>query len=101
MLFFRNVRKVLVQSGGFCLLLPLHALAAEPFTEEAALRGILYIPNQTETVGQGVAFADLDDDGDPDIVLLGDATGVIGIYENDGAGFSLTAPPVPASASFF
>ena len=86
MLFSKNARQVLVQAGGVCLLLSLYAPAAEPFTEEAALRGISYIPNQTETVGQGVAFADLDDDGDPDIVLLGDGNGIIGIYENDGTG---------------
>lgn len=57
-----------------------------PFTEEAAARGISYVPDQIIQFGEGVAFADLDADGDADIVVLGDASGKIGVYENDGAG---------------
>jgi hypothetical protein len=60
--------------------------AAEPFTEEAALRGINYISMQSSAHGQGLAFADLDGDGDPDVLLLGRGDGVVGVYENDGTG---------------
>jgi hypothetical protein len=57
-----------------------------PFTDEAMARGIDYVPNQVIQFGEGVAFADLDGDGDADIVVLGDAAGRIGVYENDGTG---------------
>ncbi|MFT5052360.1 MAG: hypothetical protein ACI8QZ_003793, partial [Chlamydiales bacterium] len=36
--------------------------------------------------GAGVAFADLDMDGDPDVVLLGNGHRTVGIFENDGIG---------------
>jgi hypothetical protein len=58
-----------------------------PFTEEAVARGIVYTPNQTQAWGDGIAFVDLDDDGDPDVVVIGRANGTMGIYENDGAGY--------------
>ena len=86
MLFFKYAREVLVQASGVCLLLSLYAPAAEPFTEEATLRGIDYIPMQTHTHGQGLAFIDLDGDGDPDAVMVGRIDGVVGVYENDGTG---------------
>lgn len=63
-----------------------------PFTEEAIARGINYTVEQMGTFGCGVAFADLDGDGDPDLITLGKATTgplipwTAGIYENDGAG---------------
>jgi len=57
-----------------------------PFTEEAAARGLDYVPNQPQQFGYGVGFADLDADGDPDVVAIGAAGGVIGVFENDGTG---------------
>jgi hypothetical protein len=60
--------------------------APDPFTEEAADRGIEYITDQAQAFGQGLAFADLDDDGDPDVILIGRADGLVGVYENDGTG---------------
>jgi len=62
------------------------AWGQEPFTEEALARGVNYTPTQINTSGHGMAFADLNDDGYPDIILVGRANGVIGFYENDGTG---------------
>jgi len=63
------------------------AAAQTPFTEEAQLRGVTYITDQDNAFGEGMAFVDLDDDGDPDLVLLGRADGLVGVYENNGYGF--------------
>lgn len=57
-----------------------------PFTEEAVARGIDYVSTQTSAAGVGFAFADLDGDGDPDIIVTGAMSGLVGVYENDGAG---------------
>ncbi len=57
-----------------------------PFTEEAAARGVSYVPDQQQPFGDGITFADLDADGDPDIVAIGASGGVIGVFENDGTG---------------
>ncbi len=62
------------------------ATGPPPFTEEAAARGIRYTPMQPLPFGEGLAFADLDGDGDEDIVLLGASSSRIGLYENDGRG---------------
>jgi len=59
------------------------------FTEEAASRGVLFQVDQIWDVvpfGDGLGFMDLDDDGDDDLVVLGDATGKVGIFENRGDG---------------
>jgi hypothetical protein len=76
---------VLFTGGG-----PVLAGAATPFTEEAISRGINYVvPNvlSIERFGRGLAFVDLDNDGDPDVVVTGRADHVVGIYENDGNGY--------------
>ncbi|MHC5001929.1 MAG: FG-GAP-like repeat-containing protein [Planctomycetota bacterium] len=81
--------------------------APQSFTEEAIARGLQYEVVQGdwgEQFGCGVAFADLDRDRDPDIVLLGAADGRVGVYENDGAGSftdrglesGIAAQPVPS-----
>ncbi|MHC4947287.1 MAG: FG-GAP-like repeat-containing protein [Planctomycetota bacterium] len=64
--------------------------AAEPFTEEAEARGINFTVSSRAPYGAGAAFADLDGDGDPDLVLVGRHGGgiasTIAIYENNGHG---------------
>lgn len=61
-----------------------------PFTEEAIPRGLLYImqgwPQVSGYLGMGCGFADLDGDGDQDIIIIGAADGHVGIFENDGTG---------------
>lgn len=60
-----------------------------PFTEEGAARGLLYYVAAPQTLGIygfGSGFADLDGDGDPDLVAIGRNDGAIGIFENDGTG---------------
>ncbi len=62
----------------------------EPFTQEAVARGLAYIlPSNPPGgyLGFGCGFADLDGDGDADVVILGAADGHVGIFENDGTGF--------------
>ncbi|HEY3243957.1 MAG TPA: FG-GAP-like repeat-containing protein [Phycisphaerae bacterium] len=96
-----SVRYAAVLVG--CLALTSAARAITPFTEEALQRGInysaAYLP--PELVGmaggsQGVCFADLDNDGDPDLVLVGRSDGVVGVFENDGTGhFVLHNPGGP------
>ncbi|MDX1387549.1 MAG: CRTAC1 family protein [Acidobacteriota bacterium] len=64
-------------------------LAQIPYTEEAVARGIDYLVEQGDWgsgYGSGVAFADLDGDGDPDVVVTGDVFGNVALYENDGTG---------------
>lgn len=58
------------------------------FAEEALSRGLIY-PYQGggDQYGSGVAFADLDSDGDDDVVLTGHPSGMVGIFENNGSGY--------------
>lgn len=60
--------------------------AQTPFTEEAIPRGINYPTTGLFPYGHGVALVDLDDDGDPDVIIVGQHDGVIGLYENLGDG---------------
>ena len=65
--------------------------AAPPprFSDEALARGVAYVVTDgafggSGQYGCGVALADLDGDGDDDLVALGGASGRIGVFENDG-----------------
>ena len=73
---------------GICLLTAAGPLSAQPTpsTSEALARGVDYTTISTLAYGYGLAFADLDNDGDPDLVTLGARSGVVGVYENDGTG---------------
>ena len=61
-----------------------------PFTSEAVARGVSYpvqgVPQSNGLYGFGVAFVDLDLDGDDDIVSVGRLNGQVGVFENLGAG---------------
>ncbi len=71
-------------------LLALSAIASaqSAFTDQAIDRGLSYVVTQDrDQMGAGVALIDLDNDGDPDCVLMGREDGAIGLYENDGTGY--------------
>lgn len=66
------------------------AVANEPllFSNQALQRGLdFYITNNFTQHGAGLLLADLDADGDLDIMIAGGTGGKIGVYENDGTGY--------------
>jgi hypothetical protein len=78
-----------------------------PFTSEHSARGVVYNmtfapPLSNPQDGYGMACADLDGDNDLDLVFLGRADGLVGVYENNGVGVftnrSATSG-IPASTS--
>lgn len=80
-----------------------------PFTEEAVERGLIHwvdTPQLYGTYGFGSGFADLDNDGDPDAVLLGRTDLIVSVYENDGTGhfisrtFTCGIGSVPKQSAF-
>lgn len=66
-------------------------MVIEPFVDEAVARGVTYaVQPWNGPTGQfqgfGCAIADLNGNGQQDIVIMGDGQGLVGIYENDGTG---------------
>lgn len=96
-----RVSKVALLSG----LLAATASGQNAFTEEALDRGLAYVPiMRAGMFGSGVAFVDLDQDGDPDLLTTGAADDSVGVFENDGTGHfidrsSLSGIPATERAS--
>jgi hypothetical protein len=81
-------------TGVACAALAAGAAGQLSFTEEAAARGIsgnVITSPEEESFGYGLAFADLDADGDPDLVQVGRVGGVVGVFRNNGQGVFTSA----------
>jgi len=83
------------KSASFALMLSIvaggasiaHASNPLSFSDEAIARGIDYTIGQNYgQFGAGMMLADLDGDGDLDILIAGADDQTIGVYENDGIG---------------
>ena len=73
----------------FCAIGSAGLACAEPlsFSEEAVARGVDYrLGFNYEQLGAGNMLADLDGDGDLDIMIAGASNNQIGVFENDGSG---------------
>lgn len=91
-----NTIRVRNAAQAFCAILFLSTLASvanagdlvAPFTNEAVARGVNSDVGfgQSGIFGYGVGLADLNNTGSLDIIALGDPTGAIRIWENDGTG---------------
>jgi hypothetical protein len=75
------------------------------FTEVSLSRGVNYIVGTPAIqFGAGHGLIDLDNDGHLDIVILGAANGLVGVYENNGSGsfinrsFATGIAPMTAAA---
>lgn len=85
----------------------LYARLDAPFNEMSNSLGVNYFcpmtpPNHIPE-GRGLAWVDLDNDLDPDLVLLGSVNGVVGVYENVAGTFidrsdSTAIPPLPTAS---
>lgn len=107
-MFRRQIGVSAIGVGCFALIgsLTTSSSAASPlsFTNEALARGVNFRAGFNHAqVGAGTMLADLDGDGDLDILLAGGQFGNFGLFENDGTGRftdrSLTSGFTPMVAS--
>jgi hypothetical protein len=67
--------------------LSIAADAQNVYSNQALSRGINYTVGTNQTnIGNGVALADLNNDGHLDVIVTGANSGVVGVYQNNGTG---------------